>query len=234
MAKPRILLKLRKAVTGKRATPKELGYERNPKTGRLTKPGAAAFNEKVQFTTLDKKLLLSEYNRRIKTANFKEDADIYRQKKIDRKKQYDRKIADLRIQRAHDKAITEKRRLADLKKRQLKDWIQKLDAVLKNSRKPTVNEFKEKLFKELFTREIEGVRNKGITSSSRAKQAYEYLHNSFITDFYNELHRSYVPANISKMSAKNITEYLTQIAQKTKAKKDRTIYREFRTGEINF
>ena len=61
MAVPRLLLRLRKAVTGKRATPKELGYERDSKTGRLTKPGTKKFNEKIAFEKENKEILIKEY-----------------------------------------------------------------------------------------------------------------------------------------------------------------------------
>lgn len=131
--KPRVFLALRKAITGKKATPIELGFKRDLQTGRL----------------------------------------------IDSKKSA--------IPKIKEKALKQEIiRKTNLKRRQLENWIEKLDKSLNEyGRKTSVSVKKESLFKELFEQEI-------LISKKKIKSNHvlfeEKLRDKFNSLFYSELH----------------------------------------------
>lgn len=237
--KPRIYLKARKAITGKRAKPSELGYKRNPKTGKLTKPGTRAFNEKVAFTGQNRDSLLKVYEKKIKSlektvgANKKEqmkidlDKKIYEQKITDLKLKYKRKISDLETQRTHDLEVAERRRLTAIKKRQMESWTKKLNTVLKASRKGTVKEIMDTKFKDLFSQEIDIINKIAIYSKAEAKHAYESIYQTYVEDFNSVFHKGFKPTELKKMSADNIVDFLSEVSKVAK-QKNATMYYSFR------
>lgn len=225
------LLKLKRLIKARPLTPTELGYKRDPKTGRLTKPGTDKFNEKISFVKEENAALVKAYKKRIKSAESLSDKKISEQKLIDRKRQIKTRLQLMELQRKQELKTAEKRRLIDLKKRQLKDWVRKLDVVLKNSKKGTVQDIKEKLFQELFAKEIDQIKKRAILSKSTIK-AYDYIHSEFTNDFYSELHKTYISTNLSTMSADSIIDFLRQLAIRIKRRKDKDIYSEFKTGKF--
>lgn len=244
------ILTAKRLIKGRPLTASELGYKRQTKTvtpgkakkwerpemaGKLyeglTRPGQEKFNEKIEFTKGEKEDFVKLYKKKIRNANNQLSKDILEQKLQDRRNQYNNKLETIRDIRKREISRKEKARLADLKKRQLKDWIKKLDTVLKTSRKGTVQEIKEKLFQELFAKEIDQIKKRAILSKSAIK-AYEYIHSEFTTDFYEELHKTYVPTNLSKMGADSISDFLRNLSIRIKRRKDETIYSDFKTGKF--
>ncbi len=149
--KPKAFLALRKALTGKRAIPKELGYERDPKTGRL----------------------------------------------IDSKNSSDPKT--------RAKAIKEEAlRRNNLKKRQLTNWIKKLNVALKEyNDKHTVLDIKESLFKKLFEKEI--LEKKRHLKSNHVLFE-EKLRDKFNSIYYTELHSTIKKRGPEKLKTINYLE----------------------------
>lgn len=212
---------LRKKITKKPNKPKQLGYERNSKTGRLEKPGTSAFNTKLELQKQERASLLKEYKRKEK-----KDPKINAQKTRDRKIQQDRKISDIKGERALNLEIAEKKRKTDLKKRQLKAWVGKVDSLLALSKKGTVLEIKEKTFHEIFGVEIDAIK-KSFVSPSLKKSRYNYLHELFTADFFSVFHKSFVPTNMENMSAKDAIYFIESVSKKAKQRKAK-IYKEFR------
>ncbi|HRS42481.1 MAG TPA: hypothetical protein P5530_01215 [Candidatus Diapherotrites archaeon] len=215
--KPRIYLKARKAITGKRAKPSELGYKRNPKTGKLTKPGTRAFNEKLAFTEQNRDLLLSEYRSRIIEAkNAKKNAkslsaheqnkidrqiEIYKQKIVDIEKKYNYEISNKKRQRTHDLEVAERRRLTAIKKRQLKYKISKIDALLSVSNKPTINSTLQNLITDIFQYELKKV----IAKSKNKPVPSDFLEK--YTDAMNEMIYSRLEPSKYNITNKVTTEF---------------------------
>lgn len=226
MAVLRPILALRKAITGKKATPKDLGYKRDPKTGRLTKPGTAAFNEKIEFVKADKKLLTDFYKKKMKNSRLESQEQMYEQKLIDRNKQYNNKLEIMRAERKLSLKNTEASRLASLKKRQITEWVRKLDSLLAVSKKGTVHQIKEKLFQELFNKEIAAIKV-SIADKSLQATKLDYLHSLFTSDFYDVLHKSFIPTKLKEMSAKDAVKFIEDISKSAKQRKA-IIYKEFR------
>ncbi len=225
MALLKPILALRKALTGKRAIPKELGYERDPKTGRLQKPGTKKFNEKVEFTKEEHKALLKIYKKRLK----EEPTKTNEQKLIDRKIQLDRKLRDIKDKRTYDLEIVERNRKISLKKRQLKEWVAKLDSILAVSRKGSVQGIMEHNFKLLFGKEIDVINKKAIYSKAEANKAYEYIHNLYVSEFYSTLHKSFNSKKLGDISAKDIFDILNEISSQAR-KKNINKYNAFRSS----
>jgi len=223
--KPKAFLALRKAITGKRATPEELGYERDPKTGRLQKPGTKAFNEKVKFTKEEQKALLKIYKKRLK----EDPTEINEQKLVDRKIQLNRKLEILKAQRQRNLEIVERHRKISLKKRQLKDWVKRLDSILAVSRKGSVQGIMEHNFKLLFGKELDVINKKAIYSKAEARKAYEYIHNLYVSEFYSTLHKSFNSKKLGDMSAKDIVSLLNEISSQAR-KKNINKYNAFRSS----
>lgn len=212
---------IRKKITKKPNKPKQLGYERNQKTGRLEKPGTSAFNTKLELQKQERASLLKEYKKREKN-----DPEINKQKTRDRKIQQDRKISDIKRQRAFDLALAEKKRKTALKKRQLKAWIGKVDSLLALSKKGTVLEIKERVFHEIFDVEIDAIK-KSFISPSLKRARYNYLHELFTADFFNVFHKSFVSTNLENMSARDAISFIENVSKKAKQRKSK-IYKEFR------
>jgi len=206
-----------------KASRERLGYKRI--NGKLTKPGTARFNEKVEFTTEEKNAIIDKYHQRYMEASGA-DKKIKENKIISKARQYNNKLDIIKDQRQREINRKEKNRKADLKKRQLKEWVRKLDSLLAVSKKGTVNEIKEKLFQELFKKEIRSIK---LSLADKGLQAmrYDYLHRLFSTDFYNTLHSSFVPTNLERMSARDAINFIENISKKAKARKAE-IYNEFR------
>ena len=156
--KPRVFLALRKAITGKRATPVELGYQRDPKTGRLTKPGALKVNAAIEKINKDYREL--DYN------------EAQRKKVV---KPHNKKIMSAEIKRK-----------ADLRRRQLENWIEKLNKGLRElGGRRNVEEIKDEYFKNIFGQEIKArkrdIKSNPVLFESRLKDKFNSI-------FYSELH----------------------------------------------
>ncbi|MFA5745995.1 MAG: hypothetical protein WCX82_01210 [archaeon] len=121
---------------------------------------------------------------------------------------------------------SEASRLSALKQRQLKEWVRKLDSLLAVSKKGTVHEIKEKLFQELFKREITSIKVSAVDSNLQARQ-YNYLHELFTSYFYNLLHSSFGPTNLQNMNSREAVVFIETISKKAKNRKEK-IYKEFR------
>ncbi len=121
-------------------------------------------------------------------------------------------------------------RKADLERIELKDWIRKLDSLLAVSKKGTVHEIKEKLFKELFKREITSIKVGTVDSNLQARE-YSYLHGLFTSDFYNILHSSFVPTSLQNMSAKDAINFIENVSKKAKSR-TKSVYKEFRKNYV--
>lgn len=227
MTKPRLYLRIRKAITGKRATPSELGYKRNPKTGRLTKPGTLAFNEKVDFIKKDRNSLLSEYRRRKRTTTNPKEVSIYEQKIIDKRHQFNSRISNLKAEREHKIDVAESKRKAALRKRQIKDWTNKADAVLKISKQGTVKEIMDGNFERLFAKEIKIINNIADYSVKEAKQIYSKMYKSFVSDFNYVFRKRFIPTELKNMSASDIVGFLSKVSSAARKRKS-SEYSNFR------
>ena len=142
--KPKAFLALRKALTGKRATPTELGFKRDLQTGRL----------------------------------------------IDSKKSVIPKIKEKALKQ-------EVIRKTNLKRRQLANWIEKLDKGLNEyGRATSVLAQKESLFKELFNSEIQISKQK---FKSNHVLFEEKLRDAFNSKYYSELHNTIAATGPEKL-----------------------------------
>ncbi|MFA5745994.1 MAG: hypothetical protein WCX82_01215 [archaeon] len=142
--KPRAFLALRKAITGKKATPTELGFKRDLQTSRLIDPKKSAI-PKIREKSLKQEVI----------------------------------------------------RRTDLKKRQLTNWISKLNKGLSESGKKTnVSEQKESLFRELFDKEIL-IHKKQLKFNHVLFE--EKLRDAFNSRYYSELHNTIAATGPEKL-----------------------------------
>ncbi|HOW29466.1 MAG TPA: hypothetical protein PK685_02215 [archaeon] len=211
MAVPRLLLRLRKAVTGKRATPKELGYERDPKTGRLTKPGTKKFNEKIAFEKENKEILIKEYKKRVKNAKELRDKKIQEQKLIDRRLQLNKRLQLMKLERKYDLKNAERKRLNAIKKRQTKEWVNKLNRLLKISGKDlTVQKIHDKLVNKVYEKLAKKAEREQRGLFVKAP-SFSEVNRKVTGAFYSEIHKSVIPTEIKNMSPVQAIEFLEKI-----------------------
>jgi hypothetical protein len=208
------ILAAKKLIKGRKLTSSELGYKRDPKTGRLTKPGTKAFNEKVSFIEEDNRSLLGEYKNRIQNTSGQEK-EINARKFIDRQKQLDRKLSDLKRQREHDLNVAERKRLQAIKKRRINYLIVSVDSLLKASgRKLTVSELKNRLVEKVY---------KKLDQKARAEQkgklivtvpSYFEVNKKVTAAFYSEIEKSVISVKLKNMTAEQTVKILDGIYTK--------------------
>jgi hypothetical protein len=147
------LLKLKRIIKGRRLTSTELGYERNPKTGRLEKPGTRAFNEKVAFQEDHNTGLLDLYKKKLK----ENPTEINKQKLIDRERQLNRRLDDIKRQRDYDLKMAEDA----IKRKHRNAKILKINALLSlSNKKITVKSTLENLSKEIYNFRLKKAKEK--------------------------------------------------------------------------
>jgi len=208
------ILAAKKLIKGRKLTSSELGYKRDPKTGRLTKPGTKAFNEKVSFIEEENRSLLGEYKRRIQNTSGQEK-EINARKFIDRQKQLDRKLSDLKRQREHDLNVAERKRLQAIKKRRINYLIVSVDSLLKASgRKLTVSELKNRLVEKVY---------KKLDQKARAEQkgkliftvpSYLEVNKKVTAAFYSEIEKSVISVKLKNMTPEQTVKILDGIYTK--------------------
>jgi hypothetical protein len=208
------ILAAKKLIKGRKLTSSELGYKRDPKTGRLTKPGTKAFNEKVSFIEEDNRSLLGEYKNRIQNTSGQEK-EINARKFIDRQKQLDRKLSDLKRQREHDLNVAERKRLQAIKKRRINYLIVSVDSLLKASgRKLTVSELKNRLVEKVY---------KKLDQKARAEQkgklivtvpSYFEVNKKVTAAFYSEIEKSVISVKLKNMTPEQTVKILDGIYTK--------------------
>lgn len=208
------ILAAKKLIKGRKLTSSELGYKRDPKTGRLTKPGTKAFNEKVSFIEEENRSLLGEYKNRIQNTSGQEK-EINARKFIDRQKQLDRKLSDLKRQREHDLNVAERKRLQAIKKRRINYLIVSVDSLLKASgRKLTVSELKNRLVEKVY---------KKLDQKARAEQkgklivtvpSYFEVNKKVTAAFYSEIEKSVISVKLKNMTPEQTVKILDGIYTK--------------------
>lgn len=208
------ILAAKKLIKGRKLTSSELGYKRDPKTGRLTKPGTKAFNEKVSFIEEENRALLGEYKNRIQNTSGQEK-EINARKFIDRQKQLDRKLSDLKRQREHDLNVAERKRLQAIKKRRINYLIVSVDSLLKASgRKLTVSELKNRLVEKVY---------KKLDQKARAEQkgklivtvpSYFEVNKKVTAAFYSEIEKSVISVKLKNMTPEQTVKILDGIYTK--------------------
>lgn len=166
--KPRVFLALRKAITGKKATPIELGFKRDLQTGRL----------------------------------------------IDSKKSA--------IPKIKEKALKQEIiRKTNLKRRQLENWIEKLNKGLRElGGRRNVEEIKDEYFKNIFGQEIKArkrdIKSNPVLFESRLKDKFNSV-------FYSELHsmiQKTGPEKLRDISYLDATKLLNIVSIKVQTQKN--------------
>ena len=140
--------------------------------------------------------------------------DIETKRLIDPKKSKDYDIRDKALE-------LEIKRKQDLKKRQLSNWIRKLNVSLNElNQKKTVNDYKEEAFHTLFDNIISRSR-KNIKSNHVLLE--ERLRSAFESRYYSELHAIIQRTGIEKLNNLNFIKtdaILTSVARKLYLEKE--------------
>lgn len=205
------LLKLKRIIKGKRLTSTELGQERNPKTGRLEKPGTKAFNEKVAFQEDHNTGLLDLYKKKLK----ENPTEINEQKLIARKKQLNRHLDDIKRQREYDLKMAERNRLNSLNRRQLNYKISKINALLSLSpKKITVKSTLENLIEDIFDFRVRKAREKQKDKLLIRTQSLLEVSREISKAFYAEFDMAVSPTELKNMTSRDAQVLVSSISNK--------------------
>jgi len=205
-----IALRLKKKITQKPNTAKQLGYERNPKTGKLEKPGTRDFNARMELQKLESESLLKTYKKRID----KEPTEANRQKLTDRQQQLDRKTNNIKTERELTLKNREKARRASLNKRQIENWVKKINSLLYlKDPKLSVNSMSRELYTKhaiKLEKKIESLAKSkrfaigSVFVSLKAKKLFKEI-------LYSTLQRSIVPSEFKKMNSNDAHKLMEKI-----------------------
>jgi len=214
--KSRTVLNLIKKITKRRATPAELGYERDPATGRLTKPGTKKHQNRVSYTAAEGEAILSLYRERLK----RDPSPINEIKLKDRQKQLARKLENLERQRNSNLESAERKRKTALRKRQLNDWIKKLNSLLK-LKDPALS------VDSIYTNMVNRLRQKTGTKIDSARAHANHIptaqlmklemdfRNKIHNTFYYKLHSTIIPTKFQNMTAQGAHKLLQEVSKST-------------------
>lgn len=203
---------LKRIIKGRRLTATELGYERNPKTGRLEKPGTKRFNEKVAFQEDHNNALLDLYRQKIK----ENPTDINKQKLVDREIQLTRKLTDIKRQRAHDLAVAERNRFLSLKRRQLKYKVSRINSLLSVANKGKVGIFLENLIDDVHKYKVrKAAENQKNKLLKKVPSLFE-VSREITREFYNEFDKAVMPTELKDMNSRDAVILVDGICKRIK------------------
>lgn len=215
MALPKPLLKVKKNVTKKPSTRKELGYERDHKTGRLKKPGTTKFNEKIEFTKEDKQRFVDFYKKKQKSLTDVGDNKINAQKLTNKRIYYNSKLEIMNAERNLKLKQAEKARTTSLRNRQMVTWTKKLNSLLMASGENiTVKSINEQLIEKTYRNTLRKTKILQEGTPSKVSSLYAKTRSIVTNAFYSEIHRSIIPTEIKNMTPIQAKKFLVDISKR--------------------
>lgn len=208
----RAILGAKKKLKGKKLTNAELGYERDPKTGRLTKPGTKKHNLNMDYLNDNKRAVLEIYEKRVR----ENPTELNKTKLIDKQKQLNRHISGVERQRALELKQAEASRLKAIKARRINHKIKGINSLLSVKSNTTVAEIIDELSTKIHDRTVRVEMSKQKNKNIKNTTAFQEIHRKISAEYKMELDRQIKPGMLQEMNYEktvNMLNYVFQIIE---------------------
>ena len=187
----------------------ELGYERDPNTGRIIKPGTRKFNEKVAIHRDLKEPRIAFYKRRA----IENPTEVNIQKLVDARLQLKQEIGNMERDRKYDLDVIDAKRKRTLKKRQIEYKISKIDSLLLISNNKTVSLFLKELANDIYKYKVRKAKEKQKGKLIKIIPSLKGVSKVVIREFYREFDKAVSPTELKNMTSRDAVILVDKICK---------------------